>query len=117
MNFTSNSVYACLKARQRHCTTKKKRKRKVDRTAQEKQLSIIQYHPAQNNTEIHHKLNEQKVKQISLGRSQETRTLQKMKPLSLNSMPVYNSAEILALAISTQFEKTSHLYLTKVMIE
>lgn len=40
-----------------------------------------------------------------------------MKPLSLNSMPVYNSAEILALAISTQFEKTSHLYLTKVMIE
>lgn len=48
---------------------KKKRKRKVDRTAQEKQLSIIHYHPAQNNTEIHHKLNEQKVKQISLGRS------------------------------------------------
>lgn len=32
-------------------------------------------------------------------------------------MPVYNSAGILAFAISTQFEKASHLKLRKVMIE
>lgn len=40
-----------------------------------------------------------------------------MKPLSLNPMPVYNSAGILAFAINTQFEKASHLNLRKVMIE